>query len=143
MVDVVHAVADVSSVLSHAEKGEISDRAGFVIALAVARRHTNLNNRPFVDVHVFQGLEHPIFVLCSNGRILASEAPSQADEGGRPPASLLAASCRVPYRESLTPSPQPRAPSAESRTTKRYLERVKKSVLQSLAPFIFSGLDCG
>ena len=64
-VDVFHTVADVGPVLPHAVECEIPNRAGFALEAVGARRYANLNNRPFDDTHILEGLEDAIFILCT------------------------------------------------------------------------------
>src|SRR5271157_4494985 len=77
--DVFHAVGDVGPVLPHAVECEITNRAGLALEVVGARRYTNLNNCPFDDPHILEGLEDAIFILCADGHGLASGTLGQVD----------------------------------------------------------------
>jgi len=78
-VDVFHAVDDVAPVFPYAVECEIPNRAGFALEAVSTRRYANLNNRPFDDAHILEGLEDAIFILCGDGHRLATGTLGQVD----------------------------------------------------------------
>ena len=72
--DVFDAIADVGPVLPHAVERKIPNRARFALEAVGVRRYANLDNGPFADAHILEGLEDAIFILCSDSHELTCGA---------------------------------------------------------------------
>ena len=79
-----YAVADVGPVPPHAVETRFTNRRGLDLETVSVRGHANLNKGPLGDVHMLEGLENAVFVLCSDGREEPSGTPVKCNPVGAP-----------------------------------------------------------